>query len=83
MVTVIRNANGTYTVTLTPRGEQILLRWATEQSRNRANQLEEVIKGFMQNKAQDYRQIDGPTMRDRYEALTPEQQAQVNTILNG
>ena len=81
MATVVRNADGTYTVTLTARAEKTLQRWAKDQSRTRANQLEEVISAFLRNKTQDYRQLDGPNLHDRYDAATPAVQAKVDALL--
>lgn len=81
MAQVTKNANDTFTVTFSAREQKVLKRWGDDHSRTKAQQLENVINGFMANKANDYRGVDGPTMRDKYEALTPAQQAQVDALL--
>lgn len=81
MSQVIKNADDTFTVTFTAREQKTLKRWGDENTRTKAAQLENVINGFMANKRQDYRGLDGPTMRDQYEALTAEQQAAIDAIL--
>lgn len=83
MAQVTRVADDQFTLNLNNKESTLVKRWGDEQvpTRTRAQQLEDVIKGFLQNKANDYRLIDGPTLRDKYEALTPEQRAAVDAIL--
>lgn len=81
MAQVSRNQGDTFTVTLTAREHSVLKRWSDEHARSKAAQLEDVIIGCLLNKAQDYRQIDGPKFQDKYEALTAQQQADVDAIL--
>jgi hypothetical protein len=44
--------------------------------------VEEIFNGFLLDKRNDYLRVDGPTMRERYEALSPAQQAEIDAILN-
>lgn len=84
MAQVVKNPDNTLTVTLNAKEQKLLKRWGDEQlpPRNVGAQFEDVVNGFLQNKANDYRNIDGPTLRDKYEALTPAKQAEVDAILN-
>lgn len=82
MAQVVKNPDNTLTVTFTAKEKKLIQRWATDTSRTEAAQFEHVINGFLQNKLNDYRNLDGPTMRVLYEALTPAQQADVDAILN-
>lgn len=85
MAQVVKNPDNTLTVTLSAREQKLVKRWADEQQpvRTPQAQFEDVVNGFLANKANDYRNLDGPTLRDRYEALTAAKQAQVDAILNG
>lgn len=83
MATVVKNPDNSLTVTPTPSDLKVIVRWAQETGRTPAKQFEDVVNGFLTNKRNDYRNIDGPTMREKYEALTPAQQAQVDAILGG
>jgi len=82
MAQVVKNPDNTLTVTFTAKEKKLIQRWAADTGRTEAVQLENVINGFLANKANDYRNIDGPTMRDKYEALTVAKQAEVDAILN-
>ena len=82
MAQVVKNPDNTLTVTFTAPEKKLIQRWAADTSRTEAAQLEDVINGFLQNKANDYRNLDGPTMRQKYEALTAAKQASVDAILN-
>lgn len=81
MAQVIKNADNTLTVTLTPMQFKVLQRWAADTNKSVAAIFEDVINGFITNKLNDYHGVDGPQMRAKYEALTPTQQAQIDTIL--
>ena len=81
MATVIKNADNTLTVTLILLEQKVLLRWAAEKSITPAKQFEDVVNGFFANKINDYRGLDGPAMRDKYDAVTPTKQAQIDTLL--
>ena len=69
-----------YTVTLSERADACLARWATSNSRNRANQLEDIIQAFLRNKINDYRNADGPSLAAQLAAMTPEQRAIVDPV---
>jgi hypothetical protein len=81
MAQVVKNPDNTLTVTLSPLEQKVLLRWAAEKAIPPAAQFADVVNGFFANKINDYRGLDGPTMRDKYDALTPTKQAQVDTLL--
>jgi hypothetical protein len=81
MATVVKNADNTLTVSPSTSDQKVLVRWAQDTGRSVANQFEDVVNGFLQSKLTAYRNADGPTMRAKYEALTPQQQAQVDAIL--
>lgn len=81
MSQVVKNPDDTFTVTFTVGEQKTLKRWSEDHSRTKAGQLEDVINGFMQNKRNDYRGIDGPTMRDKYDALPAEIQLQIDALL--
>lgn len=81
MATVVKNPDNTLTVTATASDQKVLVRWAQERGRTIASLFEDVVNGFITNKRNDYRNIDGPTMREKYEALSPAVQAQVDALL--
>ena len=90
MAQVTRNPDDTFLVTLTTREQKTLQRWSNDPGtgppiapRSKAAQLEAVITAALQDKAISYRALDGPTMRDQYDALAPTKQAQVDAILSG
>lgn len=78
---VTKNADNTLTVTATAKEQKILKRWADESARSIAKQVEVLLDSFLQTKAREYLQADGPTMRAQYDALTDAQRAQVDAIL--
>jgi hypothetical protein len=82
MASVVRNADNTLTITCTLWEQRVLVRWAQDNGRSVANQVEEIFNGFLIDKRNDYLRVDGPTMRERYEALTPAKQAEIDAILN-
>lgn len=79
---VARNAaDDTFVVTLNAKAHKALKRWGDETAISKAKQLEDILAAFLQNKINDYRGLDGPTLVDKYDALTPAQQATVDAIL--
>jgi len=81
MATVIKNPDDTITVRLTPGENQLLIRWAAEKEHTPAEQFKDLINGFLQNKRNDYRGLDGSAKQNKYDALSPTQQAQVDALL--
>lgn len=81
IVQVIRNADDTFTVTLSPQAQAVLKRWAADAGRTRAGQLADVITTALRRKAREYLAIDGPPMASKYAALPADQQAAVDAIL--
>ena len=81
MSQVVRNPDQTLTVTLTTLEQKVLLRWATDSAKSPAAQFEDLVDAFLRNKANDYRSLDGPIMRDKYDAATPAIRAQVDALL--
>lgn len=87
MAQVTKNPDDTFVVTLTTREQKTLDRWRAEPPapggpRTKAKQMELMVDGQLAAKTAEYRAADGPTMRDKYEALTPALQAQVDAILD-
>jgi hypothetical protein len=82
MASVVRNPDNTVTITFVAWEQRVLVRWAQDNGRTVANQVEDVFNGFLVNKRSDYLQADGPTMRERYEALSAAKQAEIDAILN-
>lgn len=88
MATVTKNQDDTYTVTLTAKEQKTLKRWSEEpmpgsESRTKAAQLERLIHGELKLKAEAHQSVDGPKLREKYDAATDEQRAEVDAILNG
>lgn len=83
MAQVVKNADDTYTVTLTGLEQQVLKRWGVDQAptRTKPAQLEFVITGQLASLANDYRTQDAPKIKRLYEAATPAVQAQVDALL--
>jgi len=85
MAQVIKNADDTFVVTLTAKEQKTLQRWSNEPRTggpvSKAKQLEMVIDSDLAQKASEYLAIDGPTLRQKYEAATPAVQAQVDALL--
>jgi hypothetical protein len=81
MATVIKNADNTLTVTPTAGDQKVLVRWAQDTGRSVAATFERAVNEFITNKRIDYRNADGPTKQDKYDALSPAVQAQVDALL--
>ncbi len=79
MVTVERNGL-VYSVTLSPRADACLQRWADQSGRNRANQLEDVVRSQLRSKLNEFAAMDGPTLVEKYNAMTAGQKAIVDPI---
>jgi hypothetical protein len=81
MAQVVKNPDNTLTVTLSPLEQRVLVRWAADRASSVAAQFADALNGIFANKINDYRSLDGPSLLDRYNALTPAKQAQIDTIL--
>jgi len=85
MATVIKKPDDTFIVTLDLKEQKTLNRMGSERPApqfNKAEQLQEEITNLLLLRAQTYRAIDGPSFRDKYEALSPTKQAEIDVILN-
>jgi hypothetical protein len=83
MAQVVKNADDTYTVTLTAVEQRVLKRYGDEQAppRAKAASVAFLITSDLASLANDYRAQDGPKLRALYEAATPAVQAQVDALL--
>lgn len=81
MAGVVKNANDTYTLTLSAFEQKTLKRRADEHDRAKAEHLDVVITQEIGNWATHYRNADLPTLRERYEAAGVDVQSQVDTLL--
>lgn len=83
MAAVVRNADNTFTVTPTATEARVIVRWGQESGVPPAQIVKQILDGQIDARLSDYRREDGRPMREKYEALTPAKQAQVDALLDG
>lgn len=83
MASAIRNADQTFTVTLSAIEQRIVTRASQTASVPAAAVMAQLIEEHLRALYNGYRRLDGDSMQERYDALTPAQQAQIDAILGG
>jgi len=83
MATVTKNPDNSFTATITAAETRVLARWAQESNVPPARRLKQTLDEALQARHLMYQQTDGPRMREQYEALSAEKQAQIDAILAG
>lgn len=82
MPQVIKNADDTFTLTLSNKEMRVLERWSTDFNRTKAKQLEWAIDKQIQDKGRDYQTAPVvPKLQDRYNNASPAVQNQVDALL--
>ncbi len=82
MSAVVKNQDDTFTVTLSNKEIKTLERWAVDQGRTKAKQLESMIEQAIRDKSRDYYTDPVvPELQDRYRNASPAVQNQVDTLL--
>lgn len=80
LVTVTRNAADNYTVALSERAVDILRWWSNRLTVSMANALEQKLIEFFRDKARQKNSDEGPTLAQKYDAMTPAQKAIVDPV---
>lgn len=84
MAVVVKNADGTYTVTVTAKELQALKREASKTPPGRsAEKLASIITPQLASWLQDHLQEDGPQRLAKFAALPIPKQTNVDNILDG
>lgn len=82
MSAVAKNPDDTFSVTLSNKEMRTLERWATDQGRTKAKQLEQVLDKVISDKGRDYYTDPiTPSLHDRYRKASPAVQNQIDTLL--
>jgi len=81
MATVIRNPDNTLTATLTAKEKKAAQRWADDHVRSVEAQVESELTSLFLGWVKHYREVDGLTKIEQYNALTQAKQAEVDAIL--
>jgi len=82
MATVIRNADNTVTVTFTAAEQRAIAKRAQSAEQTPVQLIAHLLTGRLAEWIARDVEEDGLTRQQKYQALAPEQQAQVDAILN-
>jgi hypothetical protein len=83
MASVSRNQDGSFRVELSAAEGRVLVRSAQEAGVNPASKFQQVLDAHLDARRAEYQRQDGGPMREKYEALSPEKQDEVDALLNG
>jgi len=82
MASTIRNADGTYTTTLTPREQAIVLKLAALQNVSAATVVETLLERKLREIFVQYRDREAAARQEAYDTASAATKATVDTALN-